>query len=301
MKFFKNHTVAVVLTILAIAGCVVYGKLSAPVSTKTGSSYAAENYSAYTKWVHDEAGLLSDSTIKTISTYNASFDKTYGSIVGVATVQDLGGEDIADYTTAYGQSMGLGQSDMLLLIDKGTDDWYLAYGDKISAYLNNDLQTTFTACLSNGSVTTDTNDRLTDLFSQVDGWYANAVPKASGSSAGGGFAVFLIAMILVFVLLFGSMGIGRRWYGFGFWGPFWGPIFFPHRFPGGPHPPRDHRGPGPRGPFGGSGGFGGSSRGGGFGGGFGGGGRGGGFGGGGFGGGGHGGGFGGGGFGGGRR
>ena len=81
MKLFKNHTVAVILTILVIAGCVFFGYVKAPepsVSDMTANEYARENYEAYWNLTEDQAGILSDDTIQTIATYNAALDYTYG-------------------------------------------------------------------------------------------------------------------------------------------------------------------------------------------------------------------------------
>ena len=99
MKLFKNHTVAVILTILVIAGCVFFGYVKAPepsVSDMTANEYARENYEAYWNLTEDQADILSDDTIQTIATYNAALDYTYGSILAVITVRDLDGRAIEE-------------------------------------------------------------------------------------------------------------------------------------------------------------------------------------------------------------
>lgn len=298
MKFFKNHTVAVVLTILVIVGCLAYGFWSgtkAPAPELSDDEYARANYESYLGWISDEANLLSAETEKTIAMYNASLDHTYGSIVAVATVNDLDGRDIGQYAYDLGVEAELGGGDMLLLLDKGSNNWYLQPGADIQNYVDNDLRLICTSVMGSGSVNADANTMLPELFKQMSGWYEDAIPLKGDSSAGVAVGLFGLIVVLVFlVIFFAAMGVGRRSLGYGFWGPYWGPIFFPRRYPGGPvRPPRHHDHHDHHGPFG-PGGFGGGGFGGG---GFGGGGRGGGFGGSGFGGGG----FGGGGFGGGGR
>jgi hypothetical protein len=305
MKFFKNHTVAVILTVLVIVGCLAYGFWSgtqAPAPDLNADQYARSNYESYLGWISDKADLLSADTEKAIAMYNASLDHTYGSIVAVATVPDLGGKDIGQYAYDMGVEAEMGGGDMLLLLDKGTDSWFLQPGADIQNYVDNDLRLIFTSVMESGSVTSDANTMLPELFQQMSGWYEDAIPLKGDSSAGVAVGMFVLIVVLVFmVIFFAAMGVGRRGLGYGFWGPYWGPIFFPRRYPGGPvRPHHDHHDHHDRhGPFGPGGGFGGGGFGGGGfgGGGFGGGGRGGGFGGGGFGGGG----FGGGGFGGGGR
>ena len=283
MKFFKNHTVAVVLTVLVIAGCLGYSLWSgtqAPAPELSDDEYARANYESYLGWISDGADLLSADTEKTIAMYNASLDHTYGSIVAVVTVSDLGGQDIGRYAYDLGVEAELGGGDMLLLLDKGTDNWYLQPGADIQDYVDNDLRLIFTDVMGSGSVAADADTLLPKLFGQMTGWYEDAIPLKGESSGGAAAGVFALVVVVIFlVIFFAAMGVGRRGLGYGFWGPYWGPIFFPRRYPGGPvRPPRrdshhdrhDHHGPFGPGGFGGGGfgggGFGGGGRGGGFGG-----------------------------------
>ena len=317
MKFFKNHTVAMILTILAIAGCLFYGYRTRPdesAADQTALEYGRENYEAYLGWISDGADLLSDETEQKVAVYLAAMDQGYGGIIGVVTEENLNGEAIDERAYELAMDADLRGMDMILLMDKASDNWYMMPGAEIKNYLDSKFQAIVTGAFSGASVVKDADQILPDMFKDIFNWYEqNLKPIEYSSGGGAGAVVFLIFLVLILVVLFSSLGVGRRYYGYGFWGPFWGPIFYPHRYPGGPTRPRHNRPPNSRpprdndhhDPFGpggfGGGGFGGGGRGGGFGGsggfgggGFGGGGRGGGFGGGG-------GGFGGGGFGGGGR
>ncbi len=309
MKFFKNHTVAVVIAVLVIAGCCIYGFVTRPNETAADLeplAYGRENYEAYLGWIDDGADLLSEDTEREVATYMAAMDQAYGSIVALVTDPDAGG-DLAQ--RAYDRAIDgqLSGRDMILLLDAASDNWYMLPGEDIGRYVDSDLQAIVTGAFGGGSVVRDADGLLPELYRDMFTWYQDTLePVDAGPSVGSVVAV-LVVILLVLAVVFASMGVGsRRYGGYGFWGPFWGPIFFPMRFPGGPirprHPPRrdpgpfhgdDHHGGFGGGGFGGGfggfggGGFGGGGRGGGFGGG------GGGFGGGGFGGGGRGGGFGG--------
>ncbi len=293
-KLLNNHMVAVVATVLVIALCLVFGWREKDVSDQSASEYGEQNYKAYEKWTADYAHLLSDETERAIAAGNAALDHGYGSVIAVVTDR-LGEGDIEKSAYNYANEAELGGGDMLLLIDADSDAWQLVWGDQMADYVNNRLQTIFVSCLDNGSVKENADQALPRLFAQVSEWYEDYIPAgAEEDESGSLFSVLLLLLIVLAVLSLFSRGVGRRSYGYGFWGPFWGPIIFPGRFPGGPTRPRDTRsyrndrnpfGPGGfsggrGGGFGGSGGFGGG-RGGGFGGsgGFGGG-RGGGFGGG---------------------
>ena len=304
MKFFKNHTVAVVVTILVIAGCCVYGFLTRHNETAADLDpleYGRENYQAYLGWIDDQADILSDDTEREVAVAIAAMDQEYGSIITLVTETDAGGMSLPDRAVSIANDAELSGRDMILLIDTGADNWYLQPGQDISGYLDSDFQAIVTASFGAGSVTAEADAILPELYRDLFTWYQdNLTPQdASGS---GLMVTGLVMLVVVLIIVFASTGVGRVGTGYGFWGPYWGPIFFPMRFPGGPIRPRrrppypydpPHRGGSHRGPFDGGfggfggGGFGGGGRGGGFGGG------GGGFGGGGFGGGGRGGGFGG--------
>ncbi len=304
MKLLKNHTFAMIVAALTIAGCLFFGfraKPETPIAGQDAASFAKENYAAYEHLIADGASILSEKTVRAIAERNAALDHSYGSVVAVVTDR-LGGADLSGEAYDRAGAGELSANDMLLLIDADSGHWYAALGGNMEDYANNRLETLFTACLSGGTLPGGADEALTRLFSELDGWYAEYIPTGGGAEVAGGGAVLtvflFVALVFAALVLFSSLGVGRRSYGFGFWGPFWGPIIFPHRFPGGPTRPSQTRTRHDGSPFGpggsgGRGGFGGT-RGGGFGSGFG---RGGGFGGsrgGGFGGGSRGGGFGGG-------
>ncbi|MBQ9412527.1 MAG: TPM domain-containing protein [Oscillospiraceae bacterium] len=127
-KFFQNRAVAIIITALVVLGCLTYGLLSgrrtenmssaAPSSVSSGVSGTDSFY------VEDSAGVLSSATEQTVSNYNRSWDGNYSSVVALASVNGTDGESIEDYAFAYGENLGLGENDMLLLIDASVPDSY---------------------------------------------------------------------------------------------------------------------------------------------------------------------------------
>lgn len=308
---------AVAITALVVAGCIVYSLFAAPVAApqvKPGD------------WIYDAADVLSDAAEGQIRSYNQSFDSEYGSIIAVAAVPSTRGWDMEDYAMEAAERWELSPNDLILVLDIGGQDAYFLEGGNwpgldCSGMLDEAVASDFFAGDYDGAVLS--------LFDAMSGWYSgNAAPAAPDPyggyyedgysydygyrSSGSGFFNLIFLILILYIVLSAveqsRYYTWRRRYG-GVPNPavMFVPIFPWHR-PGsswflrmGRRPPRGPRGPG--GPFGpGPGGFGGPGggnpfgpgRGGGFGGG-----HGGGFGGGGFGGG-HGGGFGGGGFGGGH-
>lgn len=332
-NFFGKKSVAVTITLVVIALAIVIGAVTAPkaasttpVSTASSStsdsaakSWAKKNYAQYETFLHDDAGLFDSSELKDFAKADAQLDYTYASILGVQTVSTLNGASMEDAAISYSEKLQLGDSDMLLLIDNDTEQWYLAYGNDMADYVNNDLSILFRDNLGK-FFDGDAGKCVENLFDDVLSWYQANIPAASGGVSQPetvyvqkeerGMDLFgILITILVIVIICKIIFRPRRryyddgaYYGGGprpgFWsGMFWGSMLGRNRGHRAPPPPPGPR-PGPRpGGFntrpGGSGfkpssrGFGGGSfggsRGGGFGGrggGFGGGSRGGGFGGG---------------------
>ena len=84
MKFFQKRGVAIAVLILAIVASSAWGLHKAPaVSTPEGGEKLDPSLStaAFTQYVRDDAGVLSDKTEEAIGLYNANWDKMFGSIM----------------------------------------------------------------------------------------------------------------------------------------------------------------------------------------------------------------------------
>ena len=63
--------------------------------------------------------------------------------MGLVTTDSLDGKTMEDYAMDESADLELGDSDMLLLIDTDTEQWYLAYGNDMASYVDNDLSILF--------------------------------------------------------------------------------------------------------------------------------------------------------------
>lgn len=131
MKFFQKRGVAIVVLILAIVASSAWGLHKAPaVSTPEGGEKLDPSLStaAFTQYVRDDAGVLSGKTEEAVSLYNANWDKMFGSIMAVVTVQSS--DNLENTAYDYADTMQLGSNDAILVIAKQQQDYYLvASGD----------------------------------------------------------------------------------------------------------------------------------------------------------------------------
>ena len=328
MKFFQKRGVAIAVLILAILASGAWGLHKAPVvSTPEGGEKLDPSLStaAFTQYVRDDAGVLSDKTEEAIGLYNANWDKMFGSIMAVVTVQSS--DDLENTAYDYADTMQLGTNDAILVIAEQQQNYYVVASGNFYDLLNGLSYSFVDSCMAGDVQKGDYNAAVQELCSQLHVELSRQYQQDQAAQNDAGTAVlFILLLIVIFVIwiMLDRMRYNRyrRRYmmpGMGIPTVVYHPIFWGRRPPRGPRPPQG----GPRPPYSGGpsggnrrppqpprrpsgsgnsfGGFGGG-RGGGFSGGsfggFGGGSRGGGFGGGhsgGFGGGGHSGGFGGGG------
>ena len=199
MKFFKKQGVAVTICIVMIVAAIAIGFFGSagkteykPDSAASAADWRREHAGEYVKFISDGAGLLSDSAVQKLAQTDAELDYTYSSIVAVAVVNGLGGQDIEDAAYDYGSALGCGETDLMLLIDTGSQDWYVAWGDEMSYYVNNELEIIFRSYMGEKVFSGSADKQLQALFTDLAGWYEDTIPVADShgetASAGSGLA-----------------------------------------------------------------------------------------------------------------
>ena len=101
MKFFKSSAVALAVLILVVAAGSVYGLSRKPLEVQ------------YHQWIADDAGVLTESTVEMLHSYNQQWDSRYNAAIAVAAVDSTHGWSGAKYAAMLGKQWGLGQNDML--------------------------------------------------------------------------------------------------------------------------------------------------------------------------------------------
>ena len=275
MKFLKKPAVAIVIVALVIVLTGAVGLLTAPTRLPEVT---------LNDWVADGADLLSDQTRTLIAETDQQLDAAYGGVLAVATVDGLKYYDLEDFTYDLGEKWGLGGRDMILVIDAGTQSYYLAYGDTLGAVMDGTaaqtLQQAFQTYLGSAFFSGQSDQQMALLLNAVSNWYRTnsaAISNASGTVYATGYggeyrgghsfssALVLLVLVILFILVMSGFFAGMRSrgiYGTGpIFVPFWMPRFRGPRWRPGPPP-----GPAPPPPGGGPRNFGGGNRGGSFGG-----------------------------------
>lgn len=269
-NFFGKKSVAITITVLVIALALVIGNTGAPgetpeyqpESSSAALSWAKENYEQYERYLDDQEDLFSDSVRRSIATYCAQLDYSYGSLLGVATVDGVDGS-MEDGAYDVGAELGLGEGDLMLLIDTESWQWYVAYGDDMAEYVDNAMAIVFQSALDDRLFSGKADACMKELLPGLLNWYEDTFPAANmqggeESTGGAGFLMNLILFLIVLAVVVALLARPRRRYyddGVyearrpGFWsGWFIGSHFGRRHRHAPPPPPRPNPGPRPGGP-----------------------------------------------------
>lgn len=194
MNFFKKTSVAVVVAILVVALCCVWGYArvnnqdpAAGTHYEPDRSSGESNLNYYLTWVSDRARLFSADTVDAIARENLTLDNTYGSLVAVKTVSYLNGRDIQSYAEETALDIGLDKRDMLLFLDSNSESWYVTYGADLVTYVESsgELPNLFRRHLNNAFWEEGNTDKaMLALFSDLDDWYEENIPPLEKNSTG---------------------------------------------------------------------------------------------------------------------
>jgi len=257
MKFFQKRGVAIAVLILAILASGAWGLHKAPVvSTPEGGEKLDPSLStaAFTQYVRDDAGVLSDKTEEAIGLYNANWDKMFGSIMAVVTVQSS--DDLENTAYDYADTMQLGTNDAILVIAEQQQNYYVVASGNFYDLLNGLSYSFVDSCMAGDVQKGDYNAAVQELCSQLHVELSRQYQQDQAAQNDAGTAVlFILLLIVIFVIwiMLDRMRYNRyrRRYmmpGMGIPTVVYHPIFWGRRPPRGPRPPRPG---GPRPPQGG--------------------------------------------------
>lgn len=257
MKFFQKRGVAIAVLILAILASSAWGLHKAPVvSTPEGGEKLDPSLStaAFTQYVRDEADILSDKTEEAVGLYNANWDKMFGSIMAVVTVQSS--DDLENTAYDYAEAMQLGTNDAILLIAKQQQDYYLVASGDFYDLLSSLSQSFVASCMEDGVQKGDYDAAVRSLCAALHVELSQQYQQSEAAlDEAASRVMFIMILIIFFILWIALDGMRYRRYrrrymmpGMGIPTVVYRPIFWGRRPPRGPRPP--HSG-GPRPPYGG--------------------------------------------------
>lgn len=209
MKFFKKRSVAIAVMVIAILLSCGIGMAkkptvpdmvdigAAPLDTTLDGTY-------FTRFIADEAGVLSDKSQQQLGLYNANWDQMMGGIIGVVTTTSPGA-DLDSAAQSYGEALGLGSNDAVLLLDTSSGDYtLLAYGvtyDLLAAQPASFVDT----CIYSAVAAGDYSGAVLDLFQSLHPlvYVRWGMPVAvSGGVDTVASILSILVLIAVLVLLF---------------------------------------------------------------------------------------------------
>lgn len=258
MKFFQKRGVAIAVLILAIVASSAWGLHKAPaVSTPEGGEKLDPSLSAaaFTQYVRDDAGVLSDKTEEAIGLYNANWDKMFGSIMAVVTTESA--NDIENAAYDYAIEMQLAENDAILVIAKQQQNYYLLASGDFYDLLSGLSQSFVASCMADNVQKGDYDAAVCSLCAALHVELSQQYQQSEAAldEAANG-VMFIMILIIFFVLWIMLDGMRYRRYrrrymmpGMGVPTVMYHPIFWGRRPPRGPRPPRSG---GPRPPQGGS-------------------------------------------------
>ena len=257
MKFFQKRGVAIAVLILTILASSAWGLHKAPVvSTPEGGEKLDPSLStaAFTQYVRDEADILSDKTEEAVGLYNANWDKMFGSIMAVVTVQSS--DDLENTAYDYAEAMQLGTNDAILLIAKQQQDYYLVASGDFYDLLSSLSQSFVASCMEDGVQKGDYDAAVRSLCAALHVELSQQYQQSEAAlDEAASRVMFIMILIIFFILWIALDGMRYRRYrrrymmpGMGIPTVVYRPIFWGRRPPRSPRPPRSG---GPRPPYGG--------------------------------------------------
>lgn len=274
MKLLKNRAFAAFVLIGAIVLSSLYGLSKRPeVEVPEGGTPLTDYSTAeYEDYIVDEANVLSAKAEKSLSLYNANWDRAGKCIMAVVTVRSVSGT-LEDAAWNWANNLELGVNDAILLLDTGTQEGYVAASGNFYDLFSAQSGSFVDAALADGLQNRDYGAAALALFGEV-----HLLMGSAGQTGGfsGGVVLNIVSslipviILLIFLIILFNILDGIRyssWYGrYGsmtappvvyrpiFWWHRPGSRWFRRRHAPPPPPPRAPRPPmggGPRPPMGG--------------------------------------------------
>lgn len=128
MKILKNRWFAWLVVLVMIAAAVGIGQAKKP-----GPPVSPDELF----FVYDDAGVLSADTIRQLSQRNRQLYASMDVVIACVTT-NYGRDDLYGYAMDYGDRIGLGQYDFIVVLDVSGDNYWLVQGPGLAGLFTDD-------------------------------------------------------------------------------------------------------------------------------------------------------------------
>ena len=173
MSFLKKQGTAWVLTLVMVVAAICIGRGRAadtptpgPVPVPSASQIAGTAY-----YVYDDAGVLTDNEIRTLSQRNHTLMDDMKVVVACVTA-NYGKSDLYDYAMDYAAGLELQQYDFIVVLDISGDNYWLIQGSGLTDVFTDDDCAGYAAdYLERDFAAGRYGDALLSLTKALSDWY----------------------------------------------------------------------------------------------------------------------------------
>jgi uncharacterized membrane protein YgcG len=190
MGALKKQSVAWVVALVMIVAAIAVGQARKPsgaatgsapaptVSASPGGAPAAPASPAVTQavpdtssYICDEAGVLSDSTEKTLAQRNQKLLSQSNAVIAVVTT-NYGKSDLGSYAIQYADNIGLGENDFIVVLDISGDNYWLVQGSGlVDRFTDDDCSTYAYSYMEQDFARGDYDSAVLSLTQALAQWY----------------------------------------------------------------------------------------------------------------------------------
>lgn len=158
MEILRKRGVAWIITLVVIVAAIGIGQAKKPservpdrIPERVPGSSEVDRGQMTGGYVYDEADVLSDATEQALEQRNAELWADRNAVIAVVTC-NYNKSDLGGYALEYGDSIGLGENDMIVVLDISGDNYWLVQGagltddftdDDCTAYAWNYMESDF--------------------------------------------------------------------------------------------------------------------------------------------------------------
>jgi uncharacterized membrane protein YgcG len=186
MGALKKQSVAWVVALVMIVAAIGIGQVRKPSGAATDSgpgpapAVSASPSSApdvtqavpdTSSYVYDDAGVLSDSTVKTLAQRNQELRNKYNVVIAVVTT-NYGRSDLGSYAIQYADNIGLGENDFIVVLDISGDNYWLVQGSAlVDRFTDDDCSTYAYSYMEQDFARGDYDSAVLSLTQALAQWY----------------------------------------------------------------------------------------------------------------------------------